>query len=101
MNLENARLKLKCNNCGNNIILTFHTRKCPKCGIEFTQEEVEQVFYDYESRVENSKATQIGNALEGAGDVIQGCGQAISSLGCLIICILLLIPLLHFIFSLM
>lgn len=101
MNLENTKLKLKCNNCNNNIILTFHTQRCPKCGVEFDQDEVKQKFYDYESSVENSTATKVGNALEGVGDTIQGCGQAISSLGCLIICILLLIPLLHFIFSLM
>lgn len=101
MDLEQARLKYKCEHCKNDIILTFHTQRCPKCGFRFNTDEVKQKFYDYESHVENSKATQVGNALVGAGEVMQGCGQAVSSLGCLIIIILLLIPLLQFIFSLL
>lgn len=101
MDLENARLKLKCEHCKNDIILTFHTQRCPKCGFRFDPDEVKQIFYDYESQVENSKATQVGNTLDGCGTALQGCGQSLSSLGCLIMIILLLIPLLHFIFSLM
>lgn len=101
MDLENARLKLKCEHCKNDIILTFHTQRCPKCGFRFDPDEVKHIFYDYESHVENSTATQVGNALDGCGTALQGCGQSLSSLGCLIIIILLLIPLLHFIFSLM
>lgn len=101
MDLEQARLKLKCEHCKNDIILTFHTQRCPKCGFRFDPEEVKQIFYDYESQVENSKATQVGNTLDGCGTALQGCGQSLSSLGCLIMIILLLIPLLHFIFSLM
>nr|DAY84531.1 MAG TPA: hypothetical protein [Caudoviricetes sp.] len=101
MDLENARLKLKCEHCKNDIILTFHTQRCPKCGFRFEPDEVKQIFYDYESQVENSKATQVGNTLDGCGTALQGCGQSLSSLGCLIVIILLLIPLLHFIFSLM
>lgn len=101
MDLENARLKLKCEHCKNDIILTFHTQRCPKCGFRFEPDEVKQIFYDYESQVENSKATQVGNTLDGCGTALQGCGQAIGNLGCLIMIILLLIPLLHFIFSLM
>lgn len=101
MDLENARLKLKCEHCKNDIILTFHTQRCPKCGFRFEPDEVKQIFYDYESQVENSKATQVGNTLDSCGTALQGCGQSLSSLGCLIMIILLLIPLLHFIFSLM
>ena len=101
MDLEQARLKLKCEHCKNDIILTFHTQRCPKCGFRFDPDEVKQIFYDYESQVENSKATQVGNALDGCGTALQGCGQSLSSLGCLIMIILLLSPLLHFIFSLM
>lgn len=101
MDLEQARLKLKCEHCKNDIILTFHTQRCPKCGFRFDPDEVKQIFYDYESQVENSKATQLGNTLDGCGTALQGCGQSLSSLGCLIMIILLLIPLLHFIFSLM
>ena len=101
MDLEQARLKLKCEHCKNDIILTFHTQRCPKCGFRFDPNEVKQIFYDYESQVENNKATQVGNALDGCGTALQGCGQSLSSLGCLIMIILLLIPLLHFIFSLM
>ena len=101
MDLENARLKLKCEHCKNDIILTFHTQRCPKCGFRFDPDEVKQIFYDYESQVKNSKATQVGNTLDGCGTALQGCGQSLSSLGCLIMIILLLIPLLHFIFSLM
>lgn len=101
MDLEQARLKLKCEHCKNDIILTFHTQRCPKCGFRFEPDEVKQIFYDYESQVENSKATQVGNTLDGCGTALQGCGQSLSSLGCLIMIILLLIPLLHFIFSLM
>ena len=101
MDLEQARLKLKCEHCKNDIILTFHTQRCPKCGMEYDSDEVKQIFYDYESYVENSKATQVGNTLDGCGTALQGCGQSLSSLGCLIMIILLLIPLLHFIFSLM
>lgn len=101
MDLEQARLKLKCEHCKNDIILTFHTQRCPKCGFRFDPDEVKQIFYDYESHVENSKATQVGNALEGCGTALQGCGQSLSSLGCLIMIIILLIPLLSFIFSLM
>ena len=69
--------------------------------MEYDPDEVKQIFYDYESHVENSKATQVGNALEGAGEARQGCGEALSNLGYLIIIILLLIPLLNFIFILM
>ena len=101
MDLENTKLKIKCNHCGNHIILTYHTIKCPKCGTSYDPEEVKQIFHNYESNVENSKVTQVGNALTGAGEAMQGCGQVVSSLGCLIILIFLLIPLLHFIFSLM
>ncbi|WP_347086784.1 hypothetical protein [Streptococcus rubneri] len=101
MDLEQARLKLKCEHCKNDIILTFHTQRCPKCGFRFDPNEVKQIFYDYESQVENSKATQVGNALDGCGTALQGCGQAIGNLGCLIMIILILILLLHFIFSLM
>lgn len=101
MDLENTKLKLKCNHCSNNIILTYHTIKCPKCGTLYDPEEVKQIFHNYESNVENNKATQVGNALTGAGEAMQGCGQVVSGLGCLIIIIFLLIPLLQFIFSLM
>lgn len=101
MNLENEKLNIKCPHCNNNIVLTFHTVKCPKCGGAFDPEEVKQTFYNYESNVENNKATQVGNAITGAGEAMQGCGQVISGLGCLIIIIFLLIPLLQFIFSLM
>ena len=101
MDLEQTRLKLKCEHCKNDIILTFHTQRCPKCGFRFNTDEIKQKFYDYESHVENSTATQVGNALDGCGTALQGCGQSLSSLGCLIMIILLLIPLLSFIFSLM
>ena len=101
MDLEQARLKLKCEHCKNDIILTFHTQRCPKCGFRFDPDEVKQIFYDYESHVENSKATQVGDALDGCGTALQGCGQTLSSLGCLIMPIILLTTLLSFIFSLM
>ncbi|HHD5095696.1 TPA: hypothetical protein ACNYO0_000588 [Streptococcus pyogenes] len=35
MNLENTKLRTKCPSCGKSIILTFHTRRCPKCFLDF------------------------------------------------------------------
>lgn len=101
MDLENTKLKLKCNHCGNHIILTYHTIKCPKCGTSYDPEEVKQIFHNYESNVENNKAYQVGQALTNFGDNAQGCGQTIGALGCLIFFLPFLWFLLHFIFSMM
>lgn len=91
MNLENTKLKYQCPDCKETIILTFHTSQCPKCHAKYDNDEIKQLFYNYESQVENSTFTKVGNALiktgDGmatAGDGIKETGNAISSLGCFI-----------------
>ena len=91
MDLENTKLKYQCPNCKETIILTFHTIQCPKCQAKYNSDEIKQIFYNYESQVENATATKVANTLNSigsgmsaAGDGLKEGGNALSSLGCFI-----------------
>ena len=101
MDLENIKLRYTCPYCKKTFLLTYHTDRCLKCGVRYNTDEVKSIFHAYESNVENNGFTQVGDALQGCGGALQGCGGFIGGIGCLIILFFLLIPLLHFIFSLM
>ena len=99
MDLQNKTLNINCPHCGKKITLTFNTIKCPKCGGTFELEAVKRFFYNYESRLANSKSYKVANAIEKTGNGLTGFGNFLSSLGCAIMGIPLLIILVWFILS--
>lgn len=84
MNLKNEKLSYVCPNCNKRIILTFHTIQCPLCKSQYDTEQVKQIFYNYESQVENSKFTQVGNGFQSVGTGLEETGSCLQSLGCVI-----------------
>lgn len=84
MDLLNTKLSYTCPNCQKRIILTFHTTQCPKCHVAYLPKNVKQIFYDYESHVENSAFTQFGNDLQATGNVLKETGNVISAIGCVV-----------------
>lgn len=84
MDLENERIKINCNFCKKDFILTFNTTQCPNCGGKFSPEEVHQVFYNYESRLANSKLYRAGEKMQKSGERIEKTGSFISQIGCFI-----------------
>ncbi|WP_142433414.1 hypothetical protein [Enterococcus mundtii] len=84
MDIEKERIKINCNFCNKDIILTFNTIQCPNCGSQFSSEEVHQVFYNYESRVANSKLHQFSEKMQKSGENMEKTGNTISQLGCFI-----------------
>ena len=101
MDLQNKTLNINCPHCGKNITLTFNTIKCPKCGGTFKSAAVKRFFYNYESRLANSKSYKVANAIEKTGNGLTGFGNFLSSLGCAIMGIPLLIILVWFILSML
>lgn len=101
MDLQNKTLNINCPHCGKKITLTFNTIKCPKCGGTFEPEAVKRFFYNYESRLANSKSYKVANAIEKTGNSLTGFGNFLSSLGCAIMGIPLLIILVWFILSML
>ena len=101
MDLQNTTLNINCPHCGEKITLTFNTIKCPKCGGTFEPEAVKRFFYNYESRLANSKSYKVANAIEKTGNGLTGFGNFLSSLGCAIMGIPLLIILVWFILSML
>ncbi|MGO5954316.1 hypothetical protein ACTQNA_07940 [Streptococcus pyogenes] len=96
MNLENTKLRTKCPSCGKSIILTFHTRRCPKCFLVFKEDYVKRIFYDYESNVANSAFTKVGEKMTSAGEGMEKTGNTIQQIGCII----MLIPIVYILFQL-
>jgi hypothetical protein len=101
MDLKNMKLKYTCPHCNETFLLTYHTDRCLKCGTRYNPDEIKSIFHSFESHVENSGFTQTGDSLQGCGQALQGCGGVIGGIGCLIMSLFVLIPLLHFIFSLL
>ena len=101
MDLQNKTLNINCPHCGKKITLAFNTIKCPKCGGTFEPEAVKRFFYNYESRLANSKSYKVANAIEKTGNGLTGFGNFLSSLGCAIMGIPLLIILVWFILSML
>ena len=101
MDLQNTTLNINCHRCGKKITLTFNTIQCPKCGEMFDPEAIKRIFYNYESRLANSKAYKVGNAIEKTGNGLNSFGIFLSSLGCVIMGIPLLIILVWFILSML
>ncbi|MBS7577486.1 MULTISPECIES: hypothetical protein [unclassified Enterococcus] len=97
MDIENKTFNIECPNCKKKITLTFHTVKCPKCGITYDEKEVKQAFYNYESTVENSKLYKFGQYMEKSGEGMNQAGKTIGQLGCFIFFLPLLIFLIWFI----
>lgn len=84
MDIEKKTLKMKCESCGNDFILTFNTVKCPKCGIAFNIDEIHKIFYNYESRLANSKLYQRSQRMQKSGERLEKTGETISQIGCLL-----------------
>lgn len=84
MDLQNTKLNYICPNCQKKIILTFHTIQCPLCHCQYDSEQIKQIFYNYESQVENNGFTQVGNDLQKLGRGLQGTGSCLENLGCVI-----------------
>lgn len=101
MDLEKETMKMKCDSCGKDFVLTFHTTKCPNCGATFNTDEVHQVFYDYESRLANSKLYQHSKKMEKSGERLEKTGETISQLGCFIFMIPIGLLCLWFIISML
>lgn len=58
--MENERIKITCPNCKESIYLTFNTKRCPKCGFEYTEGGVKNIFYNLESARANNNLYQTG-----------------------------------------
>lgn len=101
MELQNTKLNINCPHCGKKITLTFNTIECPKCRGIYEPEAVKRIFYNYESRLANSKAYKVANAVEKTGNGLTGFGNFLSSLGCAIMGIPLLIILVWFMLSML
>lgn len=84
MDLEKERIKVNCNFCKKDFILTFHTNQCPNCRGKFPPEEIHQIFYNHESRLVNSKLYQAGEKIQKSGERIGQTGNFISQIGCFI-----------------
>lgn len=81
MDIEKEKLKLKCNSCQKDFYMTFNTTQCPNCHAQFNPEEVHQIFYDYESRLANSKLYRFGERMEKSGESIEKTGNVIQQIG--------------------
>lgn len=101
MNTEQERLKVSCLHCKKDIILTFNTTKCPKCGQSFKVDEVHQVFYDYESQIANSRAHNAANKINSVSEGTRKTGNWLQDIGCVIFLLPLTILLLIFIFQML
>ena len=89
--LDEFQTKLKCGNCQKRVIVNMRTTKCPNCGMEFNEQQVQQqVHYVYESTY-NNKFTKAGNVMTSAGKGMQQMGNGMSSCGCGIFIIALVI----------
>lgn len=99
--MEGKTLKITCPICKKSMILTFNTTQCPHCHSTFDTDEVHKVFYDYESKLANSKLYRFGSYMEKSGNAMSGFGGFLQNLGCFIFllpigifCIYILISLL-------
>lgn len=97
MDLQNITLNITCPHCSENITLTFNTIRCPKCAGAFEPESIKRIFYDYESRMANSSAMKFANSMESTGKALDKFGSCLSSLGCVIIGLPVMIILIWFI----
>ncbi|MCO8241144.1 hypothetical protein NKE68_04185 [Streptococcus suis] len=84
MDIKNEKLGYVCPSCNKKIILTFHTIQCPLCHAQYDTDQVKRIFYNYESQVENSKFTQVGNSLQSVGAGLKETGSCLQNLGCFI-----------------
>lgn len=84
MDIEKEKLKLKCNSCQKDFYMTFNTTHCPNCDAQFNPEDVHKIFYDYESRLANSKLYRFGEKMEKTGNTIESAGGFMQQLGCFI-----------------
>lgn len=82
MDIEKEKLKIPCFNCKENIIITYRTEDCPKCGMHFNPDVIHKIFHDYETRLLNNKAYQMGERLESFGNATQKAGKGMSQIGC-------------------
>lgn len=97
MDLQNTTLNIICPYCSKNITLTFNTIRCPKCSGTFEPESIKRIFYDYESRIANSSAMKFANSMETTGKALDSFGSFLSSLGCVIMGLPVMIILIWFI----
>lgn len=84
MDIQKRNLKVDCPVCKQKIILTFNTRSCPKCGVKYEVEAVQNVFYEYESKLANSKQYQITNKIGKVANGVEKTGSFLENLGCII-----------------
>lgn len=101
MDIKSKKIKLKCENCSKDFYLTFNTTQCPNCGIHFNSDDVHQLFYEYESRLANSKLYRFGEKTERVGDSLEKSGSFLQQLGCFIFLIPLGLFCLWLIFSIL
>ena len=101
MDIENKRLKMKCNSCQKDFFLTFNSTECPNCHAQFDTNEIHKIFYDYESNLANSKLYRFGEKMEKSGNNIAKTGDFIQQLGCFIFMIPIGLFCLWLIFSLL
>lgn len=97
---EQQTLKVKCNNCGRNIVIGWHTTQCPKCGIALESGEVQGLLSQYQDNLNNSKIYQAGVKMEKTGESMKEIGNGLSSCGCFLT-IFVTIPILIILFLLM
>lgn len=101
MNIRNSSLKVRCDSCKRDILITFNTNKCPKCGNNFDSDGIHNLFYDAETKYLNSNYHKISKNLETTGNTLNSVGNFFKSLGCLIFSIPFVLILLSILKSLL
>lgn len=102
MDIESEVLKIDCPICKNKILLTFNTTSCPKCGVNYNPDDVHKVFYDYQSKLINSKSYQRNKNAGKVFNSMEKTGNALSQIGCALMMIpigILCLIILYAIFS--
>ena len=82
MDIEQEKIKIPCPNCQNKIVVTYHTESCSRCGMQFNPDYIHKIFHDYETRLLNNRAYQLGENLEKFGNATQDIGNGVSRIGC-------------------
>ncbi|MGO2565844.1 MAG: hypothetical protein ACTH8E_08645 [Brochothrix thermosphacta] len=83
MDIQKERMNLNCRSCGEDFVATFNTSSCPKCGIDFEENEIKKIFYDYESQLVNNPRYMAGEKLEKISSDLNNASKSTASFGCL------------------
>lgn len=82
MDIKTRNFKYNCPYCKDQIVLTFNTLKCPKCGHAYDPDVVHNYYYEVESKLVNSKEYQRAQRLMKTGENITSVSNGASQFGC-------------------